>query len=412
MKVLWITNILFPETMKLLGKSDSFQSSGGWLLGMSEAVTDGRGIALTVAAVSGLVKDLTFLKGEKINYYVLPYGKGNINYNSEYEMFWKEIEKEVKPDIVHIHGTEFTHGLSYIRACGNRHVVVSIQGLASQIAKYYYGGLSKWEILKNVSVLNFLRNNHLFRQQSLMSIRGKWEEEMIRSVNHIIGRTNFDHSHSMILNPNIQYYHCNETLRKEFYSGCWTRGKARTRTIFISLSDSSIKGLHMVLKSLTIIRKQYPDVMLRITGEDFTKGKCLSNYGRIIKQIIKKNNLTSNITFLGKLNAQQMRMEYLQASVFVCASSIENSSNSISEAQILGVPCIASYVGGTPSLIQNELCGEMYRYEDFEMLAYLIIRAFNTPFDNSYVRKEALKRHDPLLNVNCIVNIYNDILNQ
>lgn len=107
-----------------------------------------------------------------------------------------------------------------------------------------------------------------------------------------------------------------------------------------------------------------------------------------------------------------MKQEYLKASVFVCASSIENSSNSISEAQILGVPCVASYVGGTPSLIPNNMCGEMYRYDDDKMLAFLILKAFEEHFDNGLMREEALKRHDPKLNTECIVSIYNDIISQ
>ena len=85
MKVIWITNILFPESLELLGKSTKFQSSGGWLLGMSEQLSTEYNIELTVTTVSDLVSDLTFLQGKKINYVLIPIGKGNINYNVELE---------------------------------------------------------------------------------------------------------------------------------------------------------------------------------------------------------------------------------------------------------------------------------------------------------------------------------------
>ena len=245
-----------------------------------------------------------------------------------------------------------------------------------------------------------------------MAIRGKSEIEIIRSIDYIIGRTNFDQCHSLAINPQVKYYHCNETLRNEFYSGYWSKRDAIPHTIFVSQSDSSIKGLHIVLRSLTFVKKKYPDVSLRITGFDFTKGKNVSNYGRIIKKIIRKYQLSTNIVFLGKMDARQMKQEYLKASVFVCASSIENSSNSISEAQILGVPCVASYVGGTPSLIPNNMCGDMFRYDDEKMLAFLIQRAFEEDFDNKLMREKALKRHDPKLNTECLINVYNDIISQ
>ena len=50
-------------------------------------------------------------------------------------------------------------------------------------------------------------------------------------------------------------------------------------------------------------------------------------------------------------------------------SSIENSPNSLGEAQLLGVPCIASDVGGVTDMIPNKECGIIYRFEEVELLA-------------------------------------------
>lgn len=63
-----------------------------------------------------------------------------------------------------------------------------------------------------------------------------------------------------------------------------------------------------------------------------------------------------------------MVKRYLLSNVFICPSTIENSPNSLCEAQLLGVPHIASYVGGTADLMKgNEEC--LYRFEETEMLA-------------------------------------------
>ena len=52
-----------------------------------------------------------------------------------------------------------------------------------------------------------------------------------------------------------------------------------------------------------------------------------------------------------------MLEEYLKAHVYILPSTIENSSNSLSEAMLLGVPSVASYVGGTPDLLRTSTGG-------------------------------------------------------
>ena len=84
MKVLWITNIVFPEADRLLSGAGELKCSGGWMLGAAGALVESGDVSLYVAAVSTSVKSLTRLVGEKITYYILPAGKGNTDYNLEY----------------------------------------------------------------------------------------------------------------------------------------------------------------------------------------------------------------------------------------------------------------------------------------------------------------------------------------
>ena len=94
-------------------------------------------------------------------------------------------------------------------------------------------------------------------------------------------------------------------------------------------------------------------------------------------QFDKEYGLEQHIRYLGTLNEQDMCRQYLKANVFVSASSIENSSNSLSEAMILGVPCIASDAGGTISLFQHEHDGFLYQADAPYLLAYYIDRIFS-----------------------------------
>ena len=51
MKVLWITNILFPEAEHLLTGSGELKSSGGWMLGAANALLNNKEVRLCVASV-------------------------------------------------------------------------------------------------------------------------------------------------------------------------------------------------------------------------------------------------------------------------------------------------------------------------------------------------------------------------
>lgn len=417
MNILWITNITFPEADDLLrGGKSSLNSSGGWLLGAAEALIDHFPSKLYVASVSPNVKHLTRLEGSKITYFLLPYGKGNLRVNHDYENLWKEVKETVKPVVVHIHGTEFSHGLAYIEACGPDNVCVSIQGLTSVYSRYYTAGLPNNIIRSSYTIHSLLRGG-IFYGAEQFKVRGRYEKEILRRVRHIIGRTSWDKSHSWAINPDATYYYCGEILRKVFYNdNKWCYDNCDPHSIFISQAYYPIKGLHILLEAMPYILERYPDVKLRVAGTDIahTKGRFgmvkLSNYGSIIRKVIKKYHLEKSIAFTGALDDEGMLHEYLRSNVFVCPSSIENSPNSLGEAQILGVPCLSSYVGGVMDMMKgNE--ENMYRFEEVEMLAYKICSIFEEKekIDTSLMQSVAKKRHDPITVINQLYDIYKSI---
>lgn len=416
MKVLWITNILFPEAEILLTKQGVLRSSGGWMLGAADALLRGQyDVSLSVATVSSLVKELTVLHGQKMTYYVLPFGKGNVCPNPEFEPMWKIVNEQCRPDVVHIHGTEYSHGLAYINACGGDSVAVSVQGLKSGIAPYYCAGLTPREIYKNITFRDFVRGSIIADQRIFHKSAYEVEKPMLCKVKHVIGRTSWDRSHVWAINPSVTYHFCNETLRSEFYDGSrWNYNGCEKHTIFLSQGSYPLKGLHQMLRAMPLILRAYPNACIKVAGHDITKANSLkekvrlSGYGKIIKGMISQMHLEGHIEFLGPLNAEQMKQAYLNSNVFVCPSSIENSPNSLGEAQILGVPCVASYVGGIPDMMQgNE--ENLYRFEEIEMLAEKVCRIFSNGEKQVDMRRTAFARHNPDENAKQLYKIYNCI---
>lgn len=415
MKVLWITNISFPDVCEVMSLPVPYL--GGWMYSSAkELLSINSTIKLAVASIY-MGKELKTIEVNSIVYYLLPIKKMPVLYSSSLEDYWRIIKNEFAPDVVHIHGTEYAHGLGYIKVNGAKNVVVSIQGLVRIIARYYYSNIRFSDIFRNITFRDIIREDSIINQKVKLERRGMIELEYLQKVNNVIGRTTWDKAHVSFVNREMKYYSCNETLRSAFYHYCWDLNTCNRHTIFLSQGSYPIKGLHQVLKAMPYILKKHPDTKLYISGESLLVHglqKIKENgYQRYIDSLIRKYHLSESVCFLGKLNEQEICRRYLKSHVFVCPSSIENSPNSLGEAQLLGVPVIASWVGGIPDMVEHLKTGLLYRFEEYEMLAFYICRIFeddNLASDLSVKGKEvAAKRHDPKLNALTLSNIYNDI---
>lgn len=411
MKVLWIVGLVFPEALKLLkGSATEIKATGGWIVSSADALSESLDVQLSVAVVTPMVNKLVLLQGENRKYFLLPPGVPDI---------WINVKKEAAPDVIHIHGTEnLDNIINFLNVCGSERVVISMQGIRNAIGNYWNAGISPWQRITNITIADIHRQQLLWNSKNY-KVRSEKERFILQRINHVIGRTITDKSYTWYANHNLKYHFCNETLREEFYDGCWEYDKCTAHTIFLSQASRPLKGLHIVLKALPELVKLYPDLKLRIAGENFIRCASikdrikLSGYGKLISSLIKKYKLEDRVIFTGPLNAMEMKQEYLNSNLFLNPSTIENSPNSLCEAQILGVPCLSSYVGGVPDIIPNDSCGEMYRFDEVETLSYKISSIFESSysFDNSTMREIAMQRHNRDSNVARLIQIYNDIIN-
>ena len=410
MNILWITNTVFPEAKTLLtGNKNDLKSSGGWMVAGASSLVSDENIRLAVASIANVDK-LTHEQGNKKEYYLIPKGAGNDHINHDYEAYFKRICDEFRPDVTHIHGTEFSHGLAFVEACGAEHVVVSIQGICAEIGNHYLDGLSYKDVIKNITIRDIIKGTPFAEKKSWLK-RGEYERALLKKVKHVIGRTEWDHAFVWTINNNITYHNCNETLRPEFYSGHWQYEKCNPHTIFVSQAYYPIKGLHQLIKALPMILREYPDIKVRIAGNNVLEYsiKHRTSYFQYLRTLIQKNNLHDCIHFCGPLSAEEMKQEYLSANVFVCPSSIENSSNALSEAILLGVPVLASYVGGLPTIMEGQQ-QNLYRYDDVDVLAYKVCDLFAKKEEQLNTIKIASQRHNVEANSKTLLDIYKKIL--
>lgn len=417
MKILWLINIPLPEVSLLLGEKPS--PFGGWLINASKGLASKEEIELSISfPYKGAEHEK--IKGNKINYYpfkpIKDKDKKLINYNENFE----RILQEIKPDIVHIYGTELAHSLAMVNVCNklNIRTVISIQGLVSIIEKHIYANLPI-NAIYGMTFRNFIMKDNVYGLRKVFKRRGKNEVETIRKTRHVIGRTTWDKACISQINPNVKYYSCNETLREEFYKYNWNINDCERYSIFLSQGQYPIKGLHYVLEAMSIVLKKFPQTKLYVSGKDITKADTFKDkllmtyYGKYIKKLIKKYNLMDNIIFTGPLDEKEMCNKFLKSHIFVSPSTIENESNSLSEAKILGLPCVVSYCGGVIDRVKHGIDGFHYQHDAPYMLAHYICVIFGDDKlalkCSENAKENARKTHDKKINVDKTIDIYRQI---
>lgn len=421
MKALWITNILFPDISEHLGVQAPV--TGGWMVSLAQAINkNAPHVELAVATLYGEGKNLLEKKIKGVTYYCLPFNSLALEYNPEIEKAWREVKNRYQPNITHLHGTEFPFGLAYLRGCGVENCVVSIQGLRRGISRYALADIPISKLVRMATIYDLLKTSSWNAPKEMLK-GGKIEVEYLTLVKHVIGRTRWDHDHIWAVNPNIQYHFCNETLRESFYN-CekWNLKVCKKHSIFLSQAALPLKGINKVIEAMPLILRHYPDTEIYVAGGNFLSTKTWRDrlkqnaFARYIKKLIVKNCISNKIHFLGPLNEAQMIAQLQSANVFICPSSIENSPNSLGEAQLIGVPCVGSYVGGIPDMMNHNVDGLIYRFGEIEMLAACVCRIFGD--ESLAIRlshaeiKLATKRHSWEYNAKKLVEIYNDITNK
>ena len=329
------------------------------------------------------------------------------------------ILEEIQPDIIQIWGTEYAHSVDMVSAAGERykdHIVVHIQGLISVYARYYMADLP-WQIRCGFTFRDFFRGDNIWMQQRKYALRGKNEIELLRKVNHVMGRTDWDNAHCLAINPTLNYYYCNETMRKEFGERAWSIGTIERYTIFITQGGYPIKGFHYFLEALKILVKKFPQLRVRVAGRcvllDEKARIRESSYNRYVRKYIVMNKLEQYIDFLGYQDAQGMVREFSRANVYVLPSAVENSPNSLAEAMLVGTPAVVADVGGVRSMMEHGKEGFIYPHNDPVLLAHYIERLFlDVKLSEemaSCERKRANSDYDVKKNMDYQLEIYKEL---
>lgn len=416
LRVLWVTNVPVREASALMGLPEG--ASGGWLTACHEILASSEQFRLLVT-FPGAERWASGWRGRGLLGEYASFPRASATASPMTEASLSELMQAWRPDLVHIHGTEYAHSLIACRVATRLAipVVVSIQGVVNSVAEHYLSGLpTRTRLIPTPRDL--LRRDTIRRQQAELRLRGGLERAVLRSCQHVIGRTDFDRAYAQLLSPTSTYHHCEEAIRANFFVDSWDLAKIDRNSIFLSQGYYPVKGLHRFLEAFPLVLDAFPDAHIYVAGPDpigttAWQGAKRSSYAKLLNGLLAKHRLRQRVTFLGVLGEDELRGRLRTSHVNLLASVVENSPNSLCEAMLVGVPCVAAYVGGVPSLIDHGTEGLLYQADSSVMASYYIRQVLSD--DNRacelsrQARTRALRRHSPESILERLEQIYQDV---
>lgn len=421
MKVLWLS-----PTPGLLHESEGTGGycGSGWVgalqhMFLSANTGDTLGIAfpsivMSKPTVQDEVHYYPILRNSKSGIHKIFYYYGGYKQIDFYE-YVEEIQRVINdfnPDVIHLFGIE--NPFATILGHTEKPVVVHLQGLLGPCNNAFFPiDINSNSFSWPPTIREWVwRNGYQFAKKELHTLALK-EAELIKHAHFFMGRTSFDFQVSQLLSPSSRYYKVNEALRPSFYLNAGQWEPSTNRFIITStISETIYKGLDLILKTAALLKRETKiDFEWHVIGisED-------SSLVRFFEHFLSIKSKDVNVSYMGVMTAEQIAENNLASSLYVHPSYIDNSPNSVCEAQLLGMPVIATNVGGVSSLIDHKNNGILVPANAPYELAYWIKELYeNISLAVSIGRnatQTALVRHDKDSIIHDLFVAYNSIIDE
>lgn len=139
------------------------------------------------------------------------------------------------------------------------------------------------------------------------------------------------------------------------------------------------KGIYEIAQAFSVISKKYPDIDLILIGEEIEKEHLVKKF--------KQERILNRVIFKGIIPYKEIAY-YMKVSDLLCLPSwAEGLPNVVMEAMAVGLPVVASNVGGIPEILENEVTGLSVPAKNDKKLTYAIIRMI----EDKELREQCIK---------------------
>ena len=388
---------------------------GGWQDSLERIVRTIPNIELTIAFMSEKYSEGKIVDGV---WYIPIYAHWSF-YELTFKKYWdvyvekmlpkaKQIVAELKPDLIHVFGTEWPFG--QIAAYTNIPVVIHIMGAIVPLNNTIYppGYSLHWDLFHN-----WWRPKEIYRiWRNLRNTKNweEWERKTWKLVGNYMGRTQWDRSLSRVMHPDRMYFHVEEALRLPFIEGKnkWTPQQGSIIRLITTGCSNFWKGPDMMLKVAKILNE------LDIKFEWQVAGNMPPNIKKNVEEHEGIRFEDCHISILGYKSSEELIQILCDSTIYVHTAYLENSPNSICEAQCVGLPIVSTNVGGIASLVRQGVDGMLVTANDPWQMADAIIelskdkKRMKRYSENS--RSSAMARHNDEHIKEQLLYCYNQIL--
>ncbi|AFY46219.1 glycosyltransferase [Nostoc sp. PCC 7524] len=261
--------------------------------------------------------------------------------------------KEIKPDVVHIHGTNF---YAYAAQTWDFPTVFSVHGVTqteNKFVNYQEVGLFHRLYRKTKSYFNTY-----------------FEVESLKNARHVIIISPY--VTDVLKNYHIENLHFINNPVDEPYFQLEDRSQPN-RILFAGIIHAR-KGILTLIKAIELVRQVEPDVELHVVGKVYE-----SEYEAMLKSYVQTHQLEKYIIFRGHLNDEELHQAFAECQMLVLPSQEEVSPMVIQQAMAVGKSVVATAVGGVPYLVEDGKTGLLVPYGDPEALSKAMIKLLANP---------------------------------
>ena len=165
-----------------------------------------------------------------------------------------------------------------------------------------------------------------------------------------------------------------------------------------------IKGVKYLIKACHLLKQNNINFYCKIIGDGEDRN--------LLEELITGYSLEKNITLVGAIKPDKIKLDLLNASIFVLPSLSEGIPVAVMEAMAMELPVIATNITGLPEIIQTDINGILVQPKNSHELADSIIRLYHSENQRYSLGKAARKTIEKKFNLKINTKLFEKLLMQ
>ena len=406
MKVVLLCQYFSPEAKEMMGGVHYFRELSPWIQEILNLFKNKHDVELHVVAPNYSANKDVYVEKDAIHYHfykysppflakvIKPFSSKFFKHDEPYKIAERlaniitsykypmhripRIINEIKPDLVHLHGSENPdYGVGSIPLLDNYPFFLTVQGFA-----YLFGKDSTNIVVK--------RN---------WDLRIKYERIINSSVKYIASIGLENNAFAPFENGQKKYEICEITNQPDIDARTIEK---KFDIVFYSRVDKD-KGIEDLIKCIGLLKEK---------GKVFSTiviGKVTPKYKTHLIELMKNLSVDEQIVFAGFLDDHNDVYKLAASARLLALPTLDDCQpNSIREAMFMRLPVISTKVGGIPALNKHSHCVHLVEKGDVDALADGILLILN---DKQYAERLMNNSYSEMMNYYAPQKIYRQMIN-